>query len=257
MKSRITLVSAALDLARPDRSFADHYISSLKKVITAPVNILLYTDVSFWPELLAQRSDLTLRSLKLADLENYGHFDQISALVNQPSWYQQAAWLEHSITRSAHYIVLTLLKLQLLKSASEISPADRYVWLDAGVFSSYGLPGNLEDYDLDKIPSEEFFITSYPYRSSTEIHGFNINILEQLAGVSHSYVSRATIFSGTQQQIQEVYLKFSDIINQSLAAGAMGTEEAIFTILCLRYPELFTRYAMSSGDVNEFFRTLR
>jgi hypothetical protein len=257
LKDSLALVTAALDLKRTDRDFETHYVQSLKKLIQTPLPVIVYAPKKHWNKLLEVNSNLILRNLDISDLEQHQCFSRIQTLVNQPSWYQQTAWMENSVVRSAHYITLTLMKLSLLKSATTMLPADRYIWLDSGVFSSYGVSGTGADFDFTKMPSSKFFITSYPYCSSTEIHGFNIRTLELLAEHSHSYVSRATVFSASAAELDVVSQLFDQTLTQALSAGAIGTEEAVFTILCLKRPDLFTRYAMNSGDIGEFLNTLK
>jgi hypothetical protein len=257
LNKSITLVTAALDLGRADRNFEKHYLSSLKQLIQCDYQILVYADPRYWDELLAVNPRIMLHSISLWDLELYQHYLTIKQITSDPDWYQQAAWLENSITRSAHYITLTLMKIFMLKSAQILVPAERYVWADAGMFSSYGITDHISDFDFLRIPHDKFFITSYPYCTSTEIHGFNIQKLEHLAGVPHHYVSRATVFSASAADLDAVIPRYNEVIKQALSAGAIGTEEAIFTILCLKYPDLFTRFAMNSGDISEFLNTLK
>lgn len=258
MSKSITLVTAAVDLARSDRSFDTHYLKSLERLAQTTSPLVIYTEKSHWDHVksVSKSACLILNELNKQDLEQHAVFSAVEKTVTDPSWYQQAAWMQHSVIRSAHYIMLTLLKLDLVLAAANTIDSDRYVWLDSGVFSSYGIQNSITSYDLERIPADKFFITSFPYKTTTEIHGFNVHQLEQLAGTTSDYVCRATVFSASRTELEHMHTLYWNMIMQALSLNCIGTEESIFTILSLKHPDLFDRFQMQSGDISEFLNTL-
>jgi hypothetical protein len=233
-------------------------MKSLKRLAQTTSPLVIYTEKPHWESVrsVSKSECLLLNEFNKQDLEKHAVFSAVEKIVSDPSWYQQAAWMQHSVIRSAHYIMLTLLKLDMVLAAANTIDSDRYVWLDSGVFSSYGIQNPITNYNFDRIPADEFFITSFPYKTTTEIHGFNIRQLEQLAGTTSDYVCRATLFSATKSQLEHMHTLYWNMIMQALSLNCIGTEEAIFTILSLRNPDLFHRFQMQSGDISEFLNTL-
>lgn len=258
MSNQLVLVSAIVDLARSDRNFQDHYVTSIKKLLQTQEQLIIYADPSYWNVLqeYSAGNNLILKSLSKLDIECQRFFRRIQQITSQPSWYQQSDWMATSVIRSAHYITLTLMKHQLMLDATETLESERYIWIDAGMFSSFGIEKSIWDFDFRRLPKNKFFITSFPYCTTSEVHGFDIQKMQDLAGAVVNYVCRATLFSGSAGDLRKINSLYEELIDTALNLDCIGTEESIYTILSIKYPDLFSRHAMNSGDISEFLNTI-
>ena len=102
-----------------------------------------------------------------------------------------------------------------------------------------------------------YIITSFNYITYTEIHGYDIKEYIRRFGNQPGFVCRASLFGGTKKQIIEMTDKFYTELKNSIDAGFIGTEESIYTILSLQFPDKFNRYLMPSGDIKHYLNTLR
>jgi hypothetical protein len=123
--------------------------------------------------------------------------------------------------------------------------------------NSFGVTEPIKTWNFLFLPKDKFFLTSYPYSTNSEIHGCNINTMTDIVGTKPSYVCRATLFGGSKDQITEFNKHYYDTIAKTLEKGTIGTEEAIFTLVEMKYPELVNRYAMPNGDINNYLNTIR
>ena len=71
------------------------------------------------------------------------------------------------------------------------------------------------------------------------------------------YVCRATFFGGTKEQIEEIGKLYTQELSTAIYNNAIGTEEAIYTGLAIKYPELFNRINMINGDIKILLDSLR
>jgi hypothetical protein len=125
------------------------------------------------------------------------------------------------------------------------------------MYSSYNVSNNIDNYYFTKIPKDRFFMTSFPYWTDSEVHGYDIDKLSARAGGQPGYVCRATVYGGTREQIVNLAKLFYDEVNAAINSGTIGAEESIYTILCARYPDLFARYQMPNGDINNYLNLIK
>jgi hypothetical protein len=81
--------------------------------------------------------------------------------------------------------------------------------------------------------------------------------MEDTIGKKPEYVCRATIFGGTKEQIQKFNDKYFQLMRKSLDADCIGTEEALFTMVEMMYPDLVKRYVMPNGDIKNYLISLK
>ena len=257
----ITLVTMMVNLGRDDRDFEDHYFNSLTSVLNSRHPIVMYTEEKYFDRVREIRGNRPLSLIKFdnSDIEQFVYHADIQNIITDDTWLNQSAWLKDSVIRTPNYIPLTLLKNSLLTDASATNAynSSYYYWIDSGICSSFNIHEPLDQYFLTKIPKYRFFITSFPYATNSEIHGYNINKLIEHCGTYLNYVCRATLFGGTPEQIREINRLFYTEVERAIANGAIGTEEAIYTILSIQYPHLFDRFKMETGDINHFLNVLR
>ena len=101
------------------------------------------------------------------------------------------------------------------------------------------------------------FVTTFPYQVEAEMHGYARQGFTSLCGSIPDFVCRATLFGGTKQAIAAVAAPYNALLQRSLEAGYIGTEEALFSGLAVKYPQLFNLFAMPTGDIKNYLETLR
>ena len=149
--------------------------------------------------------------------------------------------------------------MALMEEVARMNPLNskRFYWIDSGFSNSFGVTEPIQTWNFLFLPKDKFFLTSFPYFTNSEIHGCNINTMTELAGRKPEYVCRATIFGGNKDQINSFNDKYRELIKECLDKGTIGTEEAIFTLVEMKYPELVNRFAMPNGDIKNYLNTIR
>lgn len=258
------LVTALIDINRDkidNRSFEDHYIKGLEKLLEANVPIVIFADERYYEQIMrltaGKKAVVHFRSLE--DIRRMYYHNKIVEITNTKEWKTQSSWMWDSIIKNPDYISLTLHKIEFLKYAVYNSAycfkGKRYFWIDAGIVNSYNIK-NLENIDFNKIKPDNLFITSYPYPIYSEIHGYSRKGYEQLCPSKPLKVLRASLFGGNLKAINELNSYFYDFLDKSLNLGYIGTEEAIFSGIFKIKPEIFDIYHMPNGDINNYLSIL-
>ena len=264
----VTLVTMALDISRGDRSFEEHYIKGLDKLLSVRNPLVVYADPKYHDYIVSRRKELSIatsnnrievRPITLDNLTNYEFFDYIKTIISKEEWVNQSDWIKNSPLVNEYYIPLTLVKMELMKEVSETNPLNskRFYWIDSGFSNSFGVTEPIGTWNFLFLPKDKFFLTSFPYFTNSEIHGCNIDSMTELAGRKPEYVCRATLFGGSKEQINLFNQKYITLIKECINRGTIGTEEAIFTLVEMKYPELVNRFAMPNGDIKNYLNTIR
>lgn len=256
--SDITVVSMMVDLNRHDRNFEEHYLKGITKLLQSRHPIILFGEPQYEQRIRDIRGNraLTFIPYTKTDLEKESFFEPIQNIITKDEWINQAEWMKTSVICSPHYIPLTLMKQSFLEKATNYTNSSYFYWVDSGMFSSYNVPNIIDNYYFTKIPKDNFFLTSFPYYTDTEVHGYNINKMTQACNEKPNYVCRATLFGGTKEQIKNISKLFYEEVNQSIDNGAIGAEESIYTIMSYKYKNVFNRFQMENGDINNYLRTI-
>ena len=264
----VTLVTALVDLNRHDRDFEQHYIKGLDQLLSVRNPLVVYCDPQYHDYIVRRRKELsiatsnnqiTVRPFTLQNVESFEHYDRIQSIISDQRWVNQSEWMKSSVISSPHYIPLTLIKGYLLQEVASTNPMNskRFYWIDSGIYNSFGITDPISEFDFLKCPKNNFLLTSYPYNTDSEIHGYNIVKMTDLIGNKPTYVCRATLFGGSKEQIDKFNSKYFEYIHKSLEIGAIGTEEAIFTIIAMKHPELVHLRDMPNGDIKNYLNVIR
>ena len=264
----VTLVTMALDILRGDRNFEEHYIKGLDQLLSVRNPLVVYAPVKYHEYIVKRRKELSIatsnnrivvRDISLMDLDNMPNFDRIQDIITKDEWIAQSDWIKGSALDSKYYVPLTLYKNKLLQDVAETNPlgSKRFYWIDSGFYNSFGVTEPIGTFDFLKCPKDNFLLTSYPYFTNSEIHGYNINVMTDIIGTKPDHVCRATLFGGSFEQIQKFNNKYYEYIELSLNSGAIGTEEAIYTIVEMKHPDLVHRYSMPNGDIKNYLNIIR
>ena len=260
------LVTCLLDInreAHDQRNFLDHYMGGLEQLIALNRPMVIFVDSRYYHAVMARTGGHPIQTIPVAPqlVQWRPHYSRLQEICESESWLTQADWMRTSVIRSPEYIGLTLHKMELMMHCvnHRIFQAERYYWIDAGICHSFHV-GDLPGCDFDRLPAERFFMTTFPYAMGpdvAEMHGYARQGFLDLCGQAPDQVCRATLFGGTSQAITDVYLRYNEFLQQSLEAGHIGTEEAIFSGLALTDRELFNLIPMHNGDIRNYLNTLR
>jgi hypothetical protein len=264
----VTLVTMALNINRGDRNFEEHYIKGLDTLLAVRNPLVVYAEKQYHNHIIKRRKELNIatsnnrievRDIDLQTLMGHRYYNKVQQIISTDAFKSQAAWIDGSVLLSPYYIPLTLVKNDYLQTIAGQNPfgSKRFYWIDAGFSKSFQMNDPIGVYDFLKITKNNFFLTSYTYRTDTEIHGYGVNKMTEIIGRRPEYVCRATLFGGSYDQILAFNNKYFEYIEKSLNEGVIGTEEAIFTIVEMKHPELVARFAMENGDIKNYLNTIR
>mgnify|MGYP003653681729 FL=1 len=76
------------------------------------------------------------------------------------------------------------------------------------------------------------------YQAETEIHGFDFNKLNSIAGNKVDKVARGGFFGGPKHTISDINSIYYGLLSSTLDEGYMGTEESLFSIMCYKHPDI-------------------
>ncbi len=267
-----TLVTALLDIGRGRlagpfaRSFEEHYLPLFARLLAADLPMVIYVD--------PQHADLVWRHrrphntkvipLRAEDLRAFPHFAEVQRVRAREDWSSQTGWLPWSPQAALElYNPLVMSKMRWLGEQARENPfgTERVFWIDAGLCQT--VSGDLLcDPALGRRLAEaagDFLFVGFPYAGSSEIHGFPRPALTAAAGVGVvDRVIRGGFFGGRAAAAAEIAALYDAVLAETLAAGHMGTEESLFTILSYRHPERVRCYMVEeNGLMGTFFDALR
>ena len=273
MKSKITFVTALLDIGRSDLSgdfsrtferYLETFYALLKHL--KDKNLVVYIDEKYQDKIKKIKNDkIIFKSISTEDIKNTEYYNDIQKIRNDESWRNQVGWLKNSTQANLEfYNALIFQKIHFLEEISSSNPfeSEYFIWIDAGIANAQCHPGYFsKDWLEERLIGhlQKFLFLCFPYDSSTEIHGFSIEKMKEICKTENvNRVARATFFGGKAFDIKEMSKAFREISKQSLSEGYMGTEESIFTILTYLYPEKINiQMIQSNGLIYEFFERLQ
>jgi hypothetical protein len=264
-KSNLTVVTGLWNIGRPGRSF-DHYLECFDKLLSVDVNIFIFVPKELEDFVWQRRSkaNTAIKCFELEDIKSmFGPFwDKTQQIRTSENWLNQAGWLKDSPQGSLEwYNPIVMSKMSLLHDASIYNPfdTDNFVWIDGGITNTINYNLLIQERFFDKIEKylDPFLFVQYPYpyygQGVKEVHGFEWEALNRIAGGTVEWICRGGLFGGNREAIKEVNSYYWHLLNDSLNEGLMGTEESLFSILAEKYPELCraTRIGIN-GHIQEF-----
>jgi hypothetical protein len=133
-------------------------------------------------------------------------------------------------------------------------------WLDGGITNTVHPGYFTHDKVLDKLSKyiSKFSFICFPYEANNEIHGFEFNKMNEIAGAKVEKVARGGFFGGPKDTISEINGIYYNLLNTTLRDGYMGTEESIFSIMCYKNADLVNYFEIEgNGLVGKFFEDLK
>jgi hypothetical protein len=138
--------------------------------------------------------------------------------------------------------------------------SDYLFWIDAGLTNTVHPGYFTHDKVQEKLPKyfDKFSFVCFPYEANTEIHGFNFNKINQLAGSKVDMVARGGFFGGPKNSVADLNGIYYNLMSSTLNSGLMGTEESLFSILCYKHPDLVNYFEVEyNGLMGKFFEDLK
>jgi hypothetical protein len=190
-------------------------------------------------------------------------FEKIQEIRKKESWYSLSGWLPESTqARLENYNPLVMSKVFLLHDAKIMDQfnSEYMFWIDGGLTNTVHPGYFTHDKVLDKLSKyiSKFSFICFPYDAENEIHGFEYNHLNSLAGSAVKRVARGGFFGGPKHTIGDINGIYYGLLKSTLDDGYMGTEESIFSIMCYKHSDLINYFEIeSNGLIGKFFEDLK
>jgi hypothetical protein len=264
----LTVVTGLWNIGRPGRDFS-HYIENFSKFLEMPVNMFIYIPAEYeylvWEK--RSRKNTYVKVFELEDVKNlYSPFwEKTQNIRTNPEWHNltgEGGWLSGSPQAVLEwYNPIVQSKMFMLSDASIWDPfqSEYFIWLDAGINNTINYHLFNDDRALDKLNPylDTFLFISYPYETTTEIHGFVKSEMDRFSKANVSYVCRGGLFGGRKEFIREANSDYYALLMSTLDRGLMGTEESIFTIMSYLNPTIYRRYEIDgNGMIIKFIENL-
>jgi O-methyltransferase len=264
-KSKLTIVSGLWNIGKANRPF-DHYLMCFEKFLEIDQNMFLFIPKELESFVWERRSryNTEVKIFELEDLKNMfsPFWDRVQNIRTSQEWIQQSGWISQSPQGSLEwYNPIVMSKMSMLHDASIYNPFDteNFVWVDAGISNTinYNLLIHSEFFNKLSNYFDPFLFVHYPYpyygKGVNEIHGFDWEILNRYSGNVVEWIGRGGLFGGRKDIISLANSYYWHMLNDTLNDKCMGTEESIFSILSVKYPELFRSTRINiNGHIQEF-----
>lgn len=269
-KKNLTLVTALFDIGRGSidagfsRSF-DHYLETFGKLLKVDYPMVIFCDEKVEEFVWQHRSHDNTRIVRKThkDLQKFPFYDKIQKIRTSQKWIDQSGWIVGSPQASLElYNPLVMSKQFFLNDASIFNFFDTkyFAWIDAGLANTVQLDAYFNDALQNKLTPHmtKMLYLAFPYDGQVEVHGFEKKAMNRYAGKETQYVCRGGFFGGTRSAICEMNELYYSLLDDTLGAGYMGTEESIFTLLAYRNPtKVNVQMIESNGLVYKFFEDLK
>jgi hypothetical protein len=242
-----------------------HYLDKFDQLLQIENNMIIFGE----PELesfVFERRDRSNTKFIVRDKEWFKQtvpYDKIQEIRNNPDWFGQAGWLQDSTQAKLEwYNPLVMSKVFLLNDAKIMDTfnSEYLFWIDAGLTNTVHPGYFTHDKVLEKLPKyiSKFSFVSFPYETETEIHGFECNKLNSIAGDKVNKVARGGFFGGPKHTITDINSIYYGLLSSTLNDGYMGTEESIFSIMLYKHSDLINYFEIdSNGLMGKFFEDLK
>ena len=272
MSSNTTLVTGLWDLGRSNldedwsRNFST-YLDNLSKLLdsTKDTNIIVFSSESIKDHILSKR-DTRIYWIKHEEEDFCSDFfpfcEQVEKIRNNEGWLNQVGWLSGSTQAMLQmYNPVVMSKMFFLHNASimNVFDSDFFYWIDAGINNTVH-PGYFShDNVIDKLETiiDSFMFIRYPYKTDTEIHGFDIKEMNRICGKEVDHVCRGGFFGGHKESISKMNGQYYHLLNDTLNNGYMGTEESIFSLIANLNKDVQLFDINGDGLVFKFFEDIK
>ena len=268
--SNITLVTGIWDIGRGDltegwsRSY-QHYLDKFEQLLKVEENLIIFGDEELKSFVFERRNvnNTQFITRPLSWFTSSEFFPLIQKIRTNSDWYNQVSWLKESTqARLENYNPLVMSKMFLLHDAKIMDQFDsEYMfWIDGGLTNTVHPGYFTHDKVLNNLSKyiSKFSFICFPYDAEREVHGFEYNKLNELAGAKVNKVARGGFFGGPKHTIGDMNGIYYGLLKTTLSEGYMGTEESIFSLMCYKHSDMVNYFEIeSNGLVGRFFEDLK
>jgi len=268
--SKITLVTGIWNIGRDglqegwSRPF-QHYLDKFSQLLEVDANMIIFGEEDLKDFVFSKRSRENTQFITrpLDWFRDNEFFDMIQKIRTNESWSNQVGWLKESTqARLENYNPLVMSKVFLLNDAKIMDQfnSEYLFWIDGGLTNTVHPGYFTHDKVLDKLSKHisKFSFICFPYDAETEIHGFEYNKLNSIAGDKVTKVARGGFFGGPKDSISDINGIYYSLLKTTLEEGYMGTEESIFSIMCYKHSDIINYFDIeSNGLIGRFFEDLK
>ena len=268
--SKITLVTGIWNIGRDglqegwSRPF-QHYLDKFSQLLDVDANMIIFGEEELKDFVFSKRSRENTQFITrpLDWFRNNEFFDMVQKIRTNESWSNQVGWLKESTqARLENYNPLVMSKVFLLNDAKIMDQfnSEYLFWIDGGLTNTVHPGYFTHDKVLDKLSKHisKFSFICFPYDAETEIHGFEYNKLNSIAGDKVTKVARGGFFGGPKDSISDINGIYYSLLKTTLEEGYMGTEESIFSIMCYKHSDIINYFDIeSNGLIGKFFEDLK
>ena len=268
--NNITLVTGIWNIGRGTltegwaRPF-EHYLKKFEELLKIDCNLIIFGDEEVQEFVFKFRNESNTQFINrnLSWFKENEYFDLIQKIRNNPDWRNQTGWLSESTQSKLElYNPLVMSKMFLLHDAKILDKfnSENLFWIDGGITNTVHPGYFTHDKVLNKLSKyiNKFSFICFPYETETEIHGFEINKLNDIANDKVSKVARGGFFGGPKNTITDINNIYYGLLKSTLFEGYMGTEESIFSIMCYKHSDLINYFEIEqNGLLGKFFEDLK
>jgi hypothetical protein len=267
--SNITLVTGIWNIGRDGLSEGwarpfSHYLEKFDKLLDVDANLIIFGEEELEEFVFKKRSKSNTQFINrpLSWFKNE-FYNQIQKIRTDTEWTNQVGWLKDSTQAKLDmYNPLVMSKVFLLHDAKIMDKFNsQYMfWIDGGLTNTVHPGYFTHDKVLDKLEKyiSKFSFICFPYDAEKEIHGFEYNRLNELAGAKVNKVARGGFFGGPKDTIGEINGIYYGLLKTTLDEGYMGTEESIFSIMCYKHSDIINYFEIEgNGLIGKFFEDLK
>ena len=268
--SNITLVTGIWDIGRGELTEGwsrpyQHYLDKFEQLLKCDENMIIFGDEELQKFVFERRShDNTQFILRpMSWFKESEFFDKIQKIRTDENWQNLSGWLKESTQgRLENYNPLVMSKVFLLHDAKIMDKfnSEYMFWIDGGLTNTVHQGYFTHDKVLNNVSKyiSKFSFICFPYDAENEIHGFEYNKLNSIAGSKVNKVARGGFFGGPKHTISDINGIYYNLLNSTLDEGYMGTEESIFSVMCYKHSDLVNYFEIeSNGLVGKFFEDLK
>jgi len=266
--NKTTIVTGLWDIKRGElsegwsRSY-EQYLDKFAELLRIDNNMIIFGDEKLKDFVFKIRNEENTQFIpRDQDWFRNEFYEQIQNIRSNKDWLNRASWLAESTqARLEMYNPLVMSKPFLLNDAKLMDKFDssHLFWLDAGITNTVHVGYFTHDRVLDKMSNiDKFSFLAFPYDANNEIHGFEINKLNEIAGDKVNKVCRGGFFGGPIEDITDFNMDYYNLISETLNNGLMGTEESLFSALIYTKPRNYQYFMIEeNGLVNKFFEDVK
>lgn len=266
--NKTTIVTGLWDIKRGElsegwsRSY-EQYLDKFAELLRIDNNMIIFGDEKLKDFVFKIRNEENTQFIpRDQDWFRNEFYEQIQNIRSNKDWLNRASWLAESTqARLEMYNPLVMSKPFLLNDAKLMDKFDssHLFWLDAGITNTVHAGYFTHDRVLDKMSNiDKFSFLAFPYDANNEIHGFEINKLNEIAGDKVNKVCRGGFFGGPIENITDFNMDYYNLISETLNNGLMGTEESLFSALIYTKPKNYQYFMIEeNGLVNKFFEDVK